>query len=378
MEYYVCKETTVLTAVLFVFLFFTIGCENPNSPNQENMYQNDNVHDEIIIPCLVYEENGYVIDSLVASWNTSAGTLNISEKKAYSFNKNDEVRCFTWNGNDCFLLSDTCVPSSQYLISTELFPLDAKSKQEVLFGDNIKLFKKLPDEPNVYSIQTEIDGQIQTKDIQLKDTKYQDSSGKYYDLNPFDLSFTYADGVYAYFIFIRPIDHENKFIVIKYNLASNESMINIISSDSQLTPSSLFLQKDVVNINERFYSHTDKGIGALDLVQSKFTYLIELSQECWSFIPSTIKSDIYISSLSVIGAYNDILLVSVPVNTGKSDESLICATRDNKIIGAIYRHDHIMQFYDKDKNLKSELNFEGNIGYGSQLIFPTKNNTNLR
>ncbi|NLD50876.1 MAG: hypothetical protein GX660_27350, partial [Clostridiaceae bacterium] len=208
-----------------------------------------------------------------------------------------------------------------------------------------------------------------SKDIHLE-MNYQDESGKSYDLKPKELSFAYSDGKYAYFIFVRPLDGENKFISVKYNLANDEKSLNIVASGSQLTPSALFLQNSVENIGGKFYSHTDGGLGFFDINQNKFEFLKDLSYNCWNFMPSTVDEEIYVRSLNVIGVYNDILIVSVPVNTGKTNEALYCAVKDEQIIAAIYRHDHIMQLMDENKNVKSEINLK------EPLAFPCKNAMN--
>lgn len=350
----------------------------PDDKTSDNSLHLTN-NDSMVVPCLVYQEQGDKIVSLIASWNTNTGTLDISQDQAFSVSKSEQNRfVVTWDGGNNFILPDACAPSVQYRSSTKLIPLTPIDKQEVFLGENIKLTKvnKPNGDMEKYTVEIKFDGKKTTKDIYL-DMKYQNKSGKSYDLNPFDLSFAYFDGQYAYFTFVRPLDEETKFILVKYNLASDEKSLNIIASGNQLTPSALFLQNSVENIGGKFYSHTDDGLGFFDINQNKFIDLKNLSYNCWNFIPSTVDEEIYIKFLSVIGVYNDILIVSVPVKTGNNNEALYCAVKDEQIIAAVYIHDQIMKLMDANKNVKSEINLkELKINNSTPLAFPCKNGTN--
>lgn len=358
--------------VFSVFLFS--GCSNSKTSIGQNVLDSGK---SLTIPCLLYQDQNDRVVAVKANWNIDSGTMDISKDEVFSFNKNDKVRFpEKWDGANNIVLAESYVPSAKYSASSKLIPL-CNSKQAIFMGENIKLTKsnKANGELDKYSIEVSLNGEKISKDIRL-DMKYQDKSGKSHDLNPFDLSFTYFDGNNAYFIYARPFGDEIGLISVKYNILTDEKTLTKIATNKNLDSETLLLQDTIENIGENFYTPTSFGLGVFNVNQNKFEYLEKLSNDCNNFIISTTKSE-FPAYFGIFGVYNDILIVSVPVCTGKTNESLYCAIKDNKIIAAIYRQDQIMKLMDANKNVKSEINLkELKLNSDMPLAFPGKNGLN--
>lgn len=377
------RTAKLLVPILLLSLGFMGGCSEPKSTMDKALNNSNTIDNTIAIPCLVYQEQGDKIAAILANWNIDSGTLNISKDQAFTCNKDDlhytERARFpvSWDGSNNFILIDSCIPSDQRKSNTQLIPSGKKSKQEILLGENIRLTKirKPNGDFDKYTIETEFYGKKVSKDIRL-DMKYQDKSGKSYDLNPNDLSFTYSDGKYAYFIFARPLNEEEGLVSVKYDLSTDGKSLNTIAANKQLDPEALFLQDSVENIGGKFYSHTSDGIGMFDINQNKFEYLKSLSYDCKNYIGAQLQfvPEDHPMHFDVMGLYNNILIVSVPTDTYNKD--LICAVQNNKIIGAVYIQDQNMKLMDANKNVKSEINLKELRLIDSPLSFPGKNGSN--
>lgn len=370
------KKSMLLVPVVFLSLCFTWGCSEQKSAvvNKGLDASIRSVRNDTVIPCLVYQEQGDKVVALIAKWKLESGTLDIGKEQAFSLNnKNDTSFPMTWDGGNSFVLPDSYVLSDQYKSSSKLIP---QSKQKAFLGENIKL--TIYDKPNgnfdKYAVEVEYNGEKIRKEIRLN-LKYQDKSGNSYNLVPNELAFTYAEDKYAYF-FYRPVTNAVGFIAVKYNLVTNEKSLNTIADEAeqQLFAGNDFNQGSVENIGGEFYSFTSDGIGMVDVNQNKFKYLKELSENCKNYMVSTVEENEYPRYLGVSGEYKCILIISVPVKTGKTNEALYCAVKDNKIIAAIYIQDHIMQLMDANKNIKSEINLkEKKLNSYMPLSFPVKN-----
>lgn len=377
------KMAKLLVPILLLSLYFMGGCSRPKATTGNKALENSNSsikNNTVVIPCLVYQEQGDKIVALIANWKIDSGMLDIGKDQAFSFNKNDNGTRLpvTWDGSNNFILTDSCVPSDQYRSSTKLIPLFGTGKPVIFLGENIMLTKvnKPSGELDKYSVETEVNGEKISRDIRL-DMKYQDKSGKSYDLNPNDLSFTYSDGKYAYFIFAGPVTSEIGLTSVKYNLVTDETSLSRIATDKQLDIGVPFGQYSVENIGEKFYTPTSDGIGMFDVYQNKFEYLKSLSDDCKNYIGAQLQfpPEDHPMYFNVMGLYNDILIVSVPTDT--YNEDLFCAVKGNKIIGAIYIQGQTMKLMDANKNVKSEINLKELKLSSCPLSFPSKNGANL-
>lgn len=376
------KVALLILIILLVFLS-TGGCsklnmrENDNTGPQSTQGPVDTAtYQGLTIPCLIYREQNNQTVAVKASWDIGAGALDISQDEVFFFSNTEPARFpEIWDGANNIVLVDSYVPSAQYNAHSKLVP-KSDSAQAIFWGENIQLTKipKTDGELDKYRIEVSHDGQAISKDIR-PDMQYQDQSGQSYDLNPNDLSFTYFDGENAFFVYTRSMDNGIGLLSLKYNILTDEKSLTEIPTHD-LCPETLLLQNTIENIKTRFYTPTYNGIGVFDIGRNKFEYMENLSNDCNNYIKSTAKSEFH-QYMNILGVYNDILIVSVPVHTGKTDESLYCAIKDNKIIAAIYRQDQIMKFMDANKKIKSEINLQKlKLKPDMPLAFPGKNGLN--
>ncbi|WP_256961495.1 hypothetical protein [Thermoanaerobacterium thermosaccharolyticum] len=89
----------------------------------------------------------------------------------------------------------------------------------------------------------------------------------------------------------------------------------------------------------------------------------------------------YSKDITPVGKYKDVLILNLPISTDTNVEPLICAFKDNKLLGAIHlKSDDTWDVIGPDKKVTSEINVKDKNLYkefGADLMyFPGREDIN--
>ncbi|MBE3592341.1 MAG: hypothetical protein IMW84_05615 [Thermoanaerobacter sp.] len=360
--------------MVFALIFIATGCYNvDNTKVTENKSPKSGI-EEIKIPFFVYtneSDNKYA--ARLCYWDLNNVKVNLTEEMVYVSEDRNFLTPVFWDGDSRIVLRKTSYPTDEYKDRAEIVK---SNDMNTVYGKDIKAKRNLDNnsEPikkvKSYTLYLHNGSDVVEKDVSFlyktKDDKGNDITvGEYnypcfidYDRKTGDITF----------IFSYPFDTHTNVYIAKSNVDSIDKIsweeVKLPGGGVVYTPSPY----NTMLIGSKYYIQCFKTLCEVDLKGKKVTLLDDVAKECRSIVrEGDFKAD-YSKDIKPVGKYKDVLILSLPVSTDTNVEPLICALKDNKLLGAIHPKSNDMwdiigpdkkvasSIDVKDKNLYKEFN----------------------
>ncbi len=369
----IVKRLIKLFAIFFILLLFCFGCQQQKSEKSEK------------IPFLLFcnsLDNPANVSTKIAKWDLITSKITVDNEAAYITDPNisiDDVRPIYWDGGDKFVVMKGCNVGDKFKNTTEVFSRDRSSR--IIWGENIKLIQKFGEKGKIYEFEFYKDGKKVTQKVDLN--YLYKSNGKKELIGDNELVHSIAfDGTTISTLF-SVMDENNEIIFLnaKYSIQDKKLVWENIKlgKDCGLGPGLEPLPLTSMRIKNNYYFGLCNGIGKIDLDNRKYFKFDQLEGDCMSVVKG-LKENPMPREITIIGKYNDFLILDVPVYTGKgftttNYESLFCAIKDGKVVGSLYLVNDIIQVYDKNKKMISKTDLKGyQISKCPKIYFPRTSN----
>jgi len=373
--------------MVFALIFIATGCYTVDNTKVTEKERPKSDIEEIKIPFLIYTnepDNKYA--AMLAYWDLNNSKVNLTKKTVYASEDPNFVTPLFWDGDGRIVLRKTSYPTDEYKDKVDfvkgndvgmIYGKDIEAKGNV--DDNLESIKKVKS----YTLYLHNGSDVMEKNVpflyKTKDDKGNDITVGEYN-QPCFIDYDSKTGNIT-FIFNYPFETHSNIYIAKCNVDN----IDKISWDEIRLPGDGVVYTPCLNntmlVGSKYYIQCFKTLGEVDLKTKKATLLDDVAKECRSIVKEGSFKPDYSKDITPVGKYKDVLILSLPISTDTNVEPLICAFKDNKLLGAIHlKSDDTWDVISPDKKVVSSMDVKDKNLYkefGADLMyFPGREDIN--
>lgn len=342
---------------IVVISMFISGCTNTNS--QLNSNADNQSGSSRSIPFLTYyqDENGK-IDAKLSMWNIDQGSVTLSDDLVYSAKKapeDDRVEPITWDGNKKLLLHKTSAPEGLYTAESKVIE---KYTVDSIYGRDITAVRNLTADGKTsdYDLFLNCSDGVVKKKIKAQ---YQNIDGKKKNIIgegdvPCNIDFDRNTGEIS-LIFHYYEDGHGFLYIGKCNIADTDNIHwkRIVLPDAEETGGGYIpTPYNTVLIGSTCYLQSGPSLTEVDMDTGKYKVDDSLINVCKSTVQEGSFVPDFQKSITPVGVYNDILILSIQVSGETNLEHLICAVEYGEFKGAIHiKQDEVWEVINSEKEV---------------------------
>ena len=365
--------------MVFALIFIVTGCYTvDNTKVTENKSPKSGI-EEIKIPFLIYtNEPDNKHSAMLAYWDLNNVKVNLTKKTVYISEDPNFVTPLFWDGDSRIVLRKTSYPTHEYKDKAEIVK---SNDMNTVYGKDIEAKRNLDDntEPvkkvKSYTLYLHNGSNVMEKNVSFlyktKDDKGNAITvGEYnypcfidYDRKTGDLTF----------IFSYPFDTHTNIYIAKSNVDSIDKIsweeVKLPGGGVVYTPGPY----NTMLVGSKYYIQCFKTLCEVDLKTKKATLLDDVVKECRNIVKEGSFKPDYSKDITPVGKYKDVLILSLPISTDTNVEPLICAFKDNKLLGAIHlKSNDTWDIISLDKKIVSSMDVKDKNLYkefGADLMY---------
>ncbi len=348
-----------LFLILLSFILLVSGCSSIENSTSKHT----------LIPFLTfYNEPNKEVVAKLSYWDLSSGNINFTDEVVYTAiptKENDYVEPIIWDGNKKIVLHKTATPAEKLRNDAEVIK---NYTMNTIYGMNIEAKRNMDSNANVIEQKVENydlyldsgNGIVEKKAAFLfktKDEKNNELVIGEQDI-PSYIDYDNKTGEIT-FIFKYFFETYTNIYVAKCNIDNIEKiswkeikLSKDIKTGGNYTP----YPNNSILIGSKYYIQSYLSLAEVDFDKNESKVLDDVTQKCRNIVKEGSFEDDFPKDIIPIGKYEDVLLISVPISTDNSIEYIICALKNDELIGAIQlKSDGTWNIIDSNKKVISEI-----------------------
>ncbi|MFU0782123.1 MAG: Lipoprotein [Thermoanaerobacterium thermosaccharolyticum] len=344
------KSFRTSLAVVFLLLMSVVfsGCSETVKNNTE-------------VPFVVLNDDAGSFKADIYYWNVINNKIKETNENLYKIpqkmitNKESyTIFPIAWDGHNHVVLPSYLEASDKFNDFVE--KADFYFQPKTIWGQDVKLVKS--DEENRYKLTLIVDGKTEENEITIPLHTFKGDDGKEYEATKCGTVTSVVKTSYgAAMLYPCFTLGGGKLFILKYDSASESIKWQEVGpiKGIELSPSFPPLANRTATIGENFIVRTQTN--PIEVYTEKVGYKIinNISDLRKKYASETLNSE-FPEYIDILGSYNDILFLSIPVHKNEGTELYIFAVKDDKLIGIMHRTINDIEIIDTAGNVVSKYN----------------------